>query len=179
MKPCLLFALLFLLLGVGRPEAQSAHTGPAKDTDFVKYKTYQWVKIENAQHLDALTEEQLIGTLDLQLAKKGLTKSQSDKPDLWIGYQIAREGDKHISQSNLGASYGSAAGATAATGTMTMNVVHTGQLVLDMYDGEKKNLVWRGVVSNAIEADAKPDKKQKHMDKAVEKLLKDYSPQGR
>lgn len=42
---------------------------------------------------------------------------------------------------------------------------------------KKKQLVWRGVVSNAIDANAKPDKKQKHMDKAIEKLLKEYPPQ--
>jgi len=32
------------------------------------------------------------------------------------------------------------------------------------------------VLPNAIDADANPDKKQKHLDKAIEKLLKDYPP---
>ena len=46
-----------------------------------------------------------------------------------------------------------------------------------MYDGERKQLVWRGIVADVIDANAKPDKKQKHLDKAVEKLLKNYPPQ--
>ena len=177
MKKNLLLAAALLTMGVGRATAQSASTNIDKGTDFSKYKTYKWISIENAQHLDELTADQLIGTLEVELAKKGLTKSKSDNADLLIGYQIARSGGKQLSQYNIGAAHGSAAGATSGTAGATTTIVHSGQLVLDMYDSEKKQLVWRGVVSNAIDANAKPDKKQKHMDKAIEKLLKEYPPQ--
>jgi hypothetical protein len=46
------------------------------------------VTIENSQQLDKLTEDQLIGTLQVELSKKGLIKSDSDNTDLYIGYQI-------------------------------------------------------------------------------------------
>jgi hypothetical protein len=45
-----------------------------------------------------------------------------------------------------------------------------------MYDSTQKELVWRGVATKALDPKAKPDKKQKNMNKAAEKLLKNYPP---
>jgi hypothetical protein len=172
----LLIALVFLALGASGTAGQGVAVKYDKETDFGRYKTYKWVPVESGQKLDELTSEQLVGTFEVQLAKKGLTKSTTDKADLFIAYQIAKEGDKHLNQSSLGASYGAPAGGASGTGGIATTTVHTGQLVLDMYDAEKKQLIWRGVVEDAIDANAKPDKKQKHMDKGVEKLLKDFPP---
>jgi hypothetical protein len=176
MKKYFLVASVLLALGAGRAAAQNENTIFDKHTDFYKYKTYKWVSIESAQHLDELSTEQLTATLEVELAKKGLTKSPSDTADLYIGFQIARNTRKALSRVNIGASYGSAAGATAGTAGAATTIVHSGLLVLDMYDSASKKLVWRSLVSHAVDANAKPDKRQKHMDNAVEKLLKDYPP---
>jgi hypothetical protein len=146
-----------------------------REAQFAKYKTYKWVRVESAQHLDDLTSDQLVGTFNAELAKKGFKKLE-DKPDLYIAYQVAQGNEKKLSHFDLGAAYGSGAGGSAANGGARTTVVHSGLLVLDMYDAETKKLIWRGVVSNAISADAKPDKKQKQMDSGVQKLLKDYPP---
>ncbi|HTQ97321.1 MAG TPA: DUF4136 domain-containing protein [Candidatus Acidoferrum sp.] len=162
--------------GAVRLAAQSGSVTFAKEINFSAYKTCKWVPVESAQRLDSLTTEQLIGTLETQFAKKGLTRSQSDDADLLIGFQVTQDGDKRIHPAAIGASYGAPARGASASGAVSAPIVHSGQLVLDMYDTEKKVLVWRGIVSDAFDANAKPDKKQKHMDKAVEKLLKDYPP---
>lgn len=168
---------LVMLCGVSSPaEAQNTGVTFDKNTDFSKYKTYKWVTIPHAEHLDELTNDQLIGTLNVELAKKGLKKSDSDKADLYIGYQIAPGKNKPLNQYKVGGSYGPAGGGAGTAGA-TSTVVHTGQLVLDMYDSGTKQLVWRNVVAHAFDPDANPDKKQKRMDRAVEKLLKDYPPQ--
>jgi len=39
-----------------------------------------------------------------------------------------------------------------------------------MYDSAKKELVWRGVASKTIDPKAKPEKQQKNITKAVDKL---------
>jgi Domain of unknown function (DUF4136) len=177
MNKCFLFALLLLVVVVGTVGAQTVNVNFDKNANFLAYKTYKWVTIKNAQQLDDLTAEQLLATVDVELAKKGLTKSNSAKPDLWIGYQMAQSGQKQFTHFNVGASLGSAAGANNATAGAATTTVHSGLLVLDMYESVKQQLVWRGVVADAIDADAKPAKKQKHMDKAIEKLLKDYPPE--
>jgi hypothetical protein len=56
------------------------------------------------------------------------------------------------------------------------STIYTGQLDLDMYDSANHDLVWRGVASKTIDANAKPDKQQKNLIKAVAKLLKNYPP---
>jgi hypothetical protein len=177
MRKCLLLSGLLLVVGVGQVAGQSVNVNFDNRADFNQFKTYKWVTIKDALQLDELTADQLIATVDVELAKKGLTKSKTEKADLWVGYQIARPGQKQLSHFNIGASYGSAAGANSATAGATTTTVHTGQLVLDMYESVKQQLLWRGVVSEAIDADANPAKKQKHMDKAIEKLLKDFPPQ--
>jgi hypothetical protein len=45
-----------------------------------------------------------------------------------------------------------------------------------MYDSANHDLVWRGVASKTIDTNAKPDKQQKNLTKAVVKLLKNYPP---
>jgi hypothetical protein len=144
-----------------------------KKADFYRYKTYRWVSIPSAAIVEELTASQLSGTLEVELAKKNLAKAQSDNPDLYIGYQIVSVGGKKSTK--IGLAYGGGAGGSSGSGR-TVTTVHAGELVLDMYDASSKQLVWRGVVSNPVDREAKPDKRQRHMDSAVAKLLKDYPP---
>ena len=45
-----------------------------------------------------------------------------------------------------------------------------------MYDSAGKQLVWRGMASKQIDPKAKPEKRQKNLDKGMAKLLKNYPP---
>jgi hypothetical protein len=170
-------AYLLLALGVGRVAAQNPTFGFDRDADFSKYKTYKWVSVESAQYLDELTAGQLIGTLNVALAKKGLTKSPADKVDLYIGYQIASGDLKHLNHLDTGTEYRPPAEASSETPGDAATIVHSGPLVVYMFDSANKRLVWWGVLLNAIDAGAAPEKKQKHLDSAIEKLLRDYPPQ--
>ena len=136
-------------LGACQVAAQSVNYTFDKGAVFSSYKTYRWVNIENAQHLDDLTADQLMGTVEVALAKKGLTKSPSDAADLLIGYQIARGSEKQLSRFNIGGAYGSAAWHFWHGGGRDCYRSPSGQLVLDMYDSQRKQLVWRGVLSQA------------------------------
>ena len=66
--------------------------------------------------------------------------------------------------------------ANETTTTGSTSTIYVGQLGLDMYDSAKKELVWRGVASKTIDPKAKPEKQQKNITKAVDKLLKNYPP---
>lgn len=175
MRKCFFLACLLVTLGAGRIAAQIANPSFDGAADFSKYKTYKWVNIDNAQHLDELTADQLMGTIDVELAKKGL-KPQSENVDLYVGYQIAGGKGQNLAFYNFGAPNRPAPGASGSSTGAASSTVHSGELVLDIYDAAKKQLVWRGYVAHAVDADAKPEKKQKHMDYAVAKLLKDYPP---
>jgi hypothetical protein len=177
------FLLFMLFAVVSASMAQFPQLAPMqgtnydfdKNANFYNYKTYKWVSIPSSEQLDELTTGQLLGTLQVELAKKNLTKTDGENADLYIGYQVTSGKQKPSQSEKIGASYGSNGGAAGSAGA-TMTTVHTGLLTILIYDAAKKQLVWRGTVSNAIDADAKPDKKQDHMSRGIEKLLKNYPP---
>jgi hypothetical protein len=125
--------------------------------------------------VDDITARQLTAAIDAELAKKGLTKTDSDNADLYIGYQTAIGTQKQWNAYNTGWGYGPRWGG-GGMATATSSTIYVGALDLDMYEPGDKRLVWRGVVSKTIDTNAKPDKRQKNTQKAIEKLLKNYPP---
>ena len=61
-------------------------------------------------------------------------------------------------------------------GSATSSTISIGTLVLDMYDPGSKQLVWTGRVTKTLDPGANQEKKQKNLDKATQKLLKNYPP---
>src|SRR5215469_9632894 len=184
MKKLVVFAFVFFALGVRGTVAQDVRYDFDKDKDFSKYKTYKWVSIKGADQPDELTGRQLTSAVDAELATKGLTKTDSDDADLYIGYQTAVGTEKQFTSFNTGWGYGPGWGAGwygygGAGGTTygSTSTVYVEQLDLSMYDSKEKQLVWRGNASKTLDPKAKPDKKQKNITKAVQKLLKNYPPQ--
>ena len=62
------------------------------------------------------------------------------------------------------------------TTTGSTSTILIGQIALDVYDAKAEKIIWRGLASKTIDQKAKPDKQQKNLAKAAEKLLKNYPP---
>jgi Domain of unknown function (DUF4136) len=58
--------------------------------------------------------------------------------------------------------------------TTTVNKYIVGTIVVDLYDRELKQLVWRGTATDT--ASDKPEKNAKKISKSMEKLFKKYPP---
>jgi len=56
--------------------AQEVTYNSAPGTDFSKFKTYKWVKIEGAENADQILDQQIRQSIDSQLAAKGWTAAQ-------------------------------------------------------------------------------------------------------
>ncbi len=167
---------LLLVLGASAAAAQEVTYNFDQDTDFAHFKTYKWVSIKNAQHVDDLTARQITAALDAELAKRGLSKTDADNADLYIAYQTAIGEQKQWNAYNTGWGAGPRWGGGTGVATATSSTIRLGQLDLDMYDSANKRLVWRGTVTKSLDPTAKPDKRQKNLQKAVEKMLKNYPP---
>jgi Domain of unknown function (DUF4136) len=61
--------------------------------------------------------------------------------------------------------------------TATSSTISVGTLVVDMYDRANKQLVWSGRVTKTLDTSANQEKKQKNLDKAMQKLFKKFPPQ--
>jgi hypothetical protein len=180
---CLLFSGLLLLIVAGSAAAQDVRYNFDKEADFTKFKTYKWVPIQGATQVNDLLDSQIKGAIDAELAKKGLSKVEGDNADLLIGYQAAVTQEKEFNSysSGWGAGPGfyrggwyGAGGMTTTTGSTS--TIYVGSIAVDMYEVPKKDLAWRGMVSKTIDQKAKPDKQQKNLAKAMEKLFKNYPP---
>jgi hypothetical protein len=177
MKRGLLAVCILVLLGASRSVAQDVTYNFDQGTDFSKFKAYKWVSIKNARQVDEITARQITFAIDQELAKKGLLKADSDNADLYVGYQTAIGSETQWNAYNTGWGYGPRWGGGMATATSEK--IYIGQLDLDMYDRADKRLVWRGKVSKTIDPKANPEKRQKNIQKAIEKLLKNYPPKAK
>ena len=136
-----------------------------------------------AEQPDGLTSKQITGAIDAELAAKGMTKTEADTADLYIGYQTAIGQEKEFTSYDTGWGYGAGwgrgwyGGGGMSTTYGSTSTVYIGQLDLSIYDPAQKQLVWRGVASKTLDPKAKPEKKQKNITKAVQKLLKNFPPQ--
>lgn len=162
--------------------AQDVRYNFDKSADFSKYHSYKWVELKGAQNVNGLVQKQIMAELDSQLSAKGLTRTDSDDADLYIGYQAAVNQQEQFTSYSSGWGYGPGwygggwygGGPTMTTGQTS--TLYVGQLAVDMYDSKAHDIVWRSVVSKTLDPKAKPDKQTKNLDKAIAKMLKNYPP---
>lgn len=182
MKKIVYFSIAMILLAAGAAVAQDVRYNFDKEADFSKFKTYKWVAMKEAPKVDDLLDKQIKDAIDAELAKKGLSKTDSDPADLYVGYQAGVGTEKQFTSYDSGWGYGPGwyrggwYGGGGGITTGQTSTIYVGQLALDMNDAKDRDLVWRGVVSKTIDPKAKPDKQQKNLAKAITKLLKNYPP---
>jgi len=181
MKRLIAFSSLLLLVA-SSALAQDVRYNYDKSANFAGFKTYKWVVIKGASQLSDLPDRQVKAAVDAELAKKGLSKTDGETADLYIGYQAGVGQEKEYTSFDTGWGYGPGwhgAGWYGGGGGMTTgttSTIYVGQLALDMYSTAPKTLVFRTVASKTLDTEAKPEKQQKNLTKAVTKMLKNYPP---
>jgi hypothetical protein len=141
-------------------------------TNFTNYHTYKWVTVEGATYPNQILDAQIKSSIDSQLAAKGLTKTDTDKADLYVAYQASIDQEKQWNAYGMGGGLRWGGGMATAQST----TISVGTLVLDMYDPMSKQLVWTGRATKTLDSGANQEKRQKNLDKAMQKLLKNFPP---
>ena len=159
-------ALVACIVAAGQDVRHNSMPG----VDFSKYHTYKWIDIEGGAHPNQIVDAEIKQSVDTQLTSKGMTKTDSDKADLYVGYQIAVDKEKQWNAWGTGRGFG------GGMGSATQSTINIGSFVLDMYDPTTKQLVWTGTATKAIDPSSNQEKNQKNLNKAMQKLLKDYPP---
>ena len=160
------------LAAAGAALAQDVNVNYTPGKDFSGYKSYKWVEIQGAEKPDAIVDGQIKAAIDKALATKGFTKAAGDQADLFIGYQVAVNQERQWNTYSMGGPYRWGGG----MGTATSSTIQIGTIALDMYDSAAKELVWKGQASKTLSGEKDPEKRQKNIDKAIAKLLKDFPP---
>jgi hypothetical protein len=182
MRQHAIFSITLALLAAHTAVGQDVRYNFDKDADFSKFKTYKWVALKDAPNLDNLRDKQIKSTVETELSTQGLAKTDADTADLYVAYQAGVGTEKQFTSYNTDWGYGPGwyrGGWYGGGGGMTTgqtSTIYTGQLAIDFYDSKNHDLVWRGVASKTIDTNAKPEKQQKNLTKAVAKLLKKFPP---
>jgi hypothetical protein len=149
-----------------------------KSTNFTAYRTY--AHKEGTKVGQPLIDERIVNAIDTEMAAKHFTKAVAD-PDVFIVYHVAFDKEKDIytySSGNAGGygPYGWGWGGGMSTTNTQVRDILMGTLIVDMADAKAGKVVWRGMGVKEVDTTAKPDKRDKSIVTAVNKIFKNYPP---
>jgi Domain of unknown function (DUF4136) len=153
--------------------AQSVTYDYDKAADFSTFKTYAWVRGTNVP--DELIHQRVVGSIDTQLAAKGLIKAaDAATADVLVAYHASFDKDLQITGFSSG--WGPYRFGGARSGTARAEEILVGTLVVDVVHARTKTIVWRGTAVKDVNVKASPEKRDKNIAKAAEKLFKHFPP---
>ncbi len=169
MKPYL--GLLSLFLACVALVFASVKTDYSHSVDFSRYKTYSWIKVSVE---DPLWEDRISNAVDSQLTARGWTKVDSGGDAAVAAYGSTR------TQKTVQTWYDGFGGGWRWRGfgdgmaTTTVQETPVGSLMVDIFDGSDKKLIWRGIATDTLSG--KPDKDEKKLQKAVSNMFEKFPP---
>jgi uncharacterized protein DUF4136 len=162
------FSVTVLLVFAAVAPAQDVKTDYDHHANFAQYHTYSWAKVKTT---DPLWENRIKEAVDHELQAKGWQRVDSDG-DVAIT-AVGSAHDQREYQTFYDGLGGWRWGGFGETTTQVENYP-VGSLVLDFYDAHNKQLIWRGVSSDTLTNN--PEKNEKKLDKAVDKMLEHFPP---
>ncbi|MFZ0480124.1 MAG: DUF4136 domain-containing protein [Terriglobales bacterium] len=148
--------------------AQDVKTDYDHHANFAQYHTYYWEKVKTS---DPLWQSRIQEAVDRDLQSKGWQRVDNGGDVAITAVGSAKDQQEYQTfYDGLG---GWRWGGFGETTTQVQNY-RVGSLVLDLYDAHQKQLIWRGVSSDTLSD--KPEKNEKKLDKAVDKMLGHFPP---
>ena len=144
--------------------------------DFSAFSSYDW--IDSQGQIDNITSSRVRTAVDAAMAERGFSQSNSN-PDLAVSYQVTSAERRSFNTVNSGWSGGyrwGGWGMGMGTSTTTENVWTEGTLILAIFDTGTKNLVWTGSATTDIDGSRTPEDRQRLIDDAVGKMMKNFPP---
>ena len=154
--------------------AQQVKTDYDRSADFAQYKTYSWEKVQTR---DPLMVGRIETAVNADLASKGWKHVQSGGDVSVIAIEITHNQQTlNTFYDGFGGGWGwrGWGGSGFGEATTTTGVYQVGTLVIDLFDGKTKNLIWRGSSSDTLSNNS--EKNIKNLDKAVQKMFQHFPP---
>lgn len=163
----MVFAALLLSLSTF---AQDVRTDYDKKVNFEQFHTYSWGKVQTS---NPLWVSRIKDAVDKELGEKGWQKVESGGDVVLMAVGATQNQQEYQTFYN-GLGGGWFWGGFGEEATTTTQTYRVGTLVVDMYQGNSKKLIWRGTSSNTLSN--KTEHNEKDLDKAVEKMFKKFPP---
>jgi hypothetical protein len=163
-----LSALLPVLVVASLASAQDVKTDYDHHVNFAQFQTYYWAKVKTT---DPLWESRIEDAVNRELQSKGWQLVQNGGQVAITAVGSTR--DQREYQTFYDGMGGWGWGGFGETTTEPINYP-VGTLVLDFYNAQNHQLIWRGVSSDSLSNS--PEKNEKKLDKAVNKMLDHFPP---
>ena len=167
--------LCILIMTAGVAVAQDIKTDYDHKADFSQYKTFMWIKEPKPEN--PLMKQRIIDAVNSQLEEKGL-HMVTRNADLGVSANTATR-EEHTLQSfydGFLGGWGWHHHWGPGPVTAFVDTYEVGTLVVDLFDTHTKQVVWWGTATDTISD--KAEKNAEHLNKAVEKMFKDFPPKG-
>ena len=149
---------------------QHVKTDYDRGTDFSRYKTYSWEKVQTQ---DALWVDRIKSAVNADLASKGLTQAPSGGDISIVAIEMTKT-QQHLNTFYDGFGGGWRWGGGFGNATTTVDTYKVGTLVVDLFDAKTKQLIWRGNSTDTLSNNS--NKNIQNLDKDVEKMFKNFPP---
>jgi hypothetical protein len=156
--------------------AQQVKTDYDRSADFSQYKAYSWEKVQTQ---DPLWVGRIKDAVNADLTAKGWTQVASGGQVAIVAMEMTKN------QQTLNTFYDGFGGGLGwrrfggggfGDATTTTENYKVGTLVVDLFDANSKNLIWRGSASDTLSN--KSDKNIKNLDKGVQKMFDHFPPEA-
>ncbi len=147
-----------------------------KQTDFSKYKTYNYYSDINTG-LSELDSNRLLDALDEALLLKGLTLS--DNPDFYI--DITSSEFQNNQRNTVGVGVGGGGrnvGGGISIGLPIGQPKLNRQIIFDFHDEKGIGLFWQAISESGYNPNAGPEQREARIKTIVQKVLKGFPPKN-
>jgi hypothetical protein len=170
MKKALGLGLVALLCALPA-SAQKLQIDYDKTVDFERYTSFAWAATPETslREISPLMHSRIKNAIEDEFGKTGLIQVE-ENPDILITYHTNSQAQLLYDTTSFGYGYGPGWywGGGLGTSTTSGYSYQRGTLVIDIWDAETKQMVWRGVISGTVKKD--PEKNAKQIYKGVKKL---------
>jgi nicotinic acid phosphoribosyltransferase len=158
------------LMGTATAFAGNVQTDYNHTADFSQYKTYSWGKVKTT---DPFFVTRVQNAVNQQLQAKGWTLAPTGgSVTVFATDNIHDQQEIQTMYDGLGGGWGPGFGSGVATTTTTDQNV--GNLVIDLFEGSSKQILWRGLATENLSSNDVRNTKQ--LDQDIAKMFKSFPP---
>lgn len=160
----------------------SVNSDYVEGTDFAPYRTWDYMPNQGSTanaSSNQLIDQRLRAAVERKMGEKGFRRDASD-PDFYVGYHLILDDQTSYETVNdywgTGWGYGGMYGSSMSTSNTRAITYTVGTLVVDFFDAEERQLMWRGSAEGTVEPQNTPAERQAQADNAVGAILDQFPP---
>ena len=165
---------------------QPVTTDYSPATSFSQYRTFALVLPPDTAAAQQLLDQRVSSAVEAQLTDKGLTKTDRQTADLYVGYGVVDKTHTQVYMDRDGWGWGRGLGwryyrwgvAWPMTVQRRIETYTDGTVVVNLIDAKSRKVVWQGEIGDVLSLPVSdPLAATRQIDGAVAKLFAKYPPQ--